>query len=360
MNFISHLDREVPRLMARDRLPGAAVALIEKAKPLTIKTWGYADESSQSFIRQDSLFNVASISKAVTSWGVMKLVELGQIELDRPVETYLGDWRLPPSPYDHQLVTARRLLSHTAGINSEGVKAVDSSAAHYSTIDVLEGRLPALDERQRQYCLQWGIDPEHDRDPVAVRFPPGEAFHYANLGFIVLQLLIEKVSGRAFADFMQTEILNPLGMRTASYSPPDPSNPRLATAYRSDGSPLPLYRHAALAAGALYCSIEDLARFACAELNGGENVISRQGLAKLFERQCFAESLEGFDFDTGLGHYRLEVDGKTFVHHTGGVLGWRSVYGVIPQSGHGFCALINSDGGNQFWMELVKSWVESL
>jgi len=346
--------------MTRDHLPGAAVALIENASPLAFKTWGYADESSQNTIRQDSLFNVASISKAVTSWGVMKLVDQGHIELDRPVETYLGDWRLPPSPHDHELVTVRRLLSHTAGINTEGIKAVDPSAEHYSTIDVLEGRLPALDERQRQYCLQWGIDPEHDRDPVAVRFPPGEAFHYSNLGFIILQLMIEKVSGRAFAEFMQIEILNPLGMKTASYLPPEPSNPRLATAYGSDGSPLPFYRHAALAAGALHCSIEDLARFACAELNGGENVVSRQGLAKLFEWQCFAETLEGFDFDTGLGHYRLEVGDKTFISHTGGVLGWRSVYGVIPQSGHGFCALINSDGGNQFWIELIQAWFESL
>jgi CubicO group peptidase (beta-lactamase class C family) len=360
MSFASCLDQTASELLARDNLPGAAVALIEDASPTLVKTWGYADRAARRAIDSSTLFNVASISKSFTSWGIMKLVEQGQVELDRPVEDYLGQWRLPSSPYDHDLITVRRLLSHTAGLNTEGIKGVDPSSPHYSTIDVLEGHLPALDERQQQYCLQWGIDPARDRDPVSVKFPPGESFHYSNMGFILLQLLIEEVSGKPFADFMQTGILDPLGMESASFAPPEPSAPRVATAHGSDGAPLPFYRHVALAAGGLFCSIDDLARFACAELKGGEGVISRQGLANLFERQCYAETLEGFDFDTALGHYRLEVGDLTFVNHTGGVLGWRSVYGVIPQSGHGFCALINSDGGNQFWMELIQAWFESI
>ena len=360
MNFSSYLDRKVPQLLARDNLPGAAIALIEDASPALVKTWGYADKSTHKLIDRSTLFNVASISKSFTSWGIMKLVDQGRVELDRPVEEYLGTWRLPPTSYDPGLVTLRRLLSHTAGINTEGIKAVDPAGPHYSTIDVLMGRLPALDEAQRQYCLQWGADPARDRDPACIKFQPGEAFHYSNLGFVILQLLIEEVSGRPFADFMQTGILDPLGMSVAGFTPPDPSNPMVATAHTSDGSPLPFYRHVALAAGGLFCSIDDLARFACAELKGGQDVISQQGLATLFERQCYAETMEGFDFDTALGHYRLEVGDKTFVHHTGGVPGGRSVYGVIPQSGHGFCALINSDGGNQFWMELLQAWFENI
>ena len=109
----------------------------------------------------------------------------------------------------------------------------------------------------------------------------------------------------------------------------------------------------------MYCSIEDLARFACAELRGGQGVVSEDSIATLFERQCYAESHDGLDFDAALGHFRLALGEQTFVHHTGGVLGWRSVYGVVPQSGRGFCALINSDGGNPFWMELIRVWAES-
>jgi D-alanyl-D-alanine carboxypeptidase len=360
MSFASQLDQKAPELLARDNLPGAAIALIEDASPTLVKTWGYADKTAQKTINSSTLFNVASISKSFTSWGIMKLVDQGQIELDRPVEDYLGDWRLPPSSFDHNQVTIRRLLSHTAGLNTEGIKGVAPSSPSYSTTDVLEGRLPALDEYQRHYCLQWDIDPTRDRDPARVKFQPGAAFHYSNLGFVLLQLLIEEVSDRPFAEFMQTGILDPLGMEFAGFAPPELSNPRLATAHGSDGAPLPFYRHVALSAGGLFCSIDDLARFACAELNGGEGVISRPGLASLFERQCYAETLEGLDFDTALGHYRLDIGDRTFVHHTGGVPGWRSVYGVIPQSGHGFCALINSDGGNQFWMELIQAWFDSI
>ena len=360
MSFESYLDREAPVLLARDNLPGAAIALIEDASPVLVKTWGFADKSAQKLIDQDTLFNVASISKAVTSWGVMRLVDQEKISLEKPVEEYLGGWRLPASSHDHTLITIRRLLSHTAGIDTAGIKAVAPSSPDYSTTDVLAGRLPALDECQQKYCHQWDVNPEHDRDPASVRFPPGEAFHYSNLGFVMLQLMIEEVSGKPFADFMQAEILKPLEMAPASFVPPDPSNPELATSYSADGAALPFYRHVALAAAGLYCSIDKLARFACAELNAGEGVISSQAVDAMYERQCYAETMEGFDFDSGLGHYRLEVGKKTFVHHTGGVLGWRSVYGVIPQTGHGFCALINSDGGNRFWMELLQAWFDTI
>jgi len=359
MNFSLYLDREVPGLLARYQLPGAAIALIEGYEAVTINAWGQADSTAGRAVGPNTLFNVASISKSVTSWGVMKLVEQGRVRLDDPVEPYLGGWRLPPSEFDPAEVTVRRLLCHTAGIETAGVKAVTADAPPYSTIDVLEGRLPPLDAQQRRYCSLWGTDPERDRDPVSIRFEPGKGFHYSNLGFTLLQLLIEAQSGTAFADFMQGEILAPLGMVTARFAPPEPSDPSVATAYAADGSTLPPYRHVALAAGGMYSSIEDLARFACAELRGGQGVISDESLVTLFERQCHAEAVDGLDFDAALGHFRLELGEQIFVHHTGGVLGWRSVYGVIPQSGRGFCALINSDGGNPFWMELIKAWAES-
>ena len=360
MSFAAYLDQKVPQLLARDNLPGAAIALIEDASPTLIRTWGQADKLNKKEIDRCTLFNVASISKAVTSWGVIKLVEQGKLALDSPVEAYLRKWRLPASPYDHDQITTRRLLSHTAGLNTEGVKGVAATSPHFSTTAVLDGRLPALDELQQQYCRQWDIDPARDRDPASVKFLPGEAFHYSNIGFTLLQLLIEDISGRNFADFMQAEILDPLGMGTASFMPPDPANPSVATAYGSEGVALSNYRHVALAAAGLFCTIDNLARFACAELNGCEQVISRQGMAALFERQCYAESLEGMDFDAALGHFRLDIGDNCFVHHTGGVPGWRSVYGVIPQTGHGFCALINSDGGNQFWIELVQAWAGTI
>ena len=360
MSFTAWMDREVPAMLATDKLPGAAIALIENSAPAVIRTWGLADQARKTPVDKNTRFNVASVSKAVTSWGVIKLAERGRIELDRPVERYLGDWRLPESAYDHDRVTVRRLLSHTAGINTEGVKGVPAAGPAFATTAVLEGRLPPLDAHQRDYCARWGFDPDRDRDPAAVRFPPGEAFHYSNLGFTLLQLLIEQVSGLPFDEFMRDEVLEPLGMRDSRFTPPEPSDPRVASGYGHDGKALPDYRHVALAAAGLYCSIGDLARFACAELQGGAGVVSPAAIDTLYERQCYAESFGDMDFDAALGHFRLEVGGHTFVHHTGGVPGWRSIYGVIPQSGHGFCALINSDGGNEFWMSLIRVWSESL
>jgi hypothetical protein len=80
-------------------------------------------------------------------------------------------------------------------------------------------------------------------------------------------------------------------------------------------------------------------------------------LATLFEKQVFAETIDGIDFHAALGHFLIEMPGMRLVHHSGGVSGWRSVYVVIPETRRGLCVLINSDAGNEFWIELLKEWV---
>ena len=362
MSFAAQLEKQVPGMLARHGLPGAAVGLVEDGVPALFRCWGHADMLSGTPICEDTLFNVASVSKAVSSWGVMKLCERGLLELDAPVERYLQRWHLPPSQYNHDLVTARRLLSHTAGINIEGINGVLDDAP-YSTVDALAGRLPPTDDNQRAYHRESGIDPDTARAPASVKFPPGAAFHYSNAGFVILQLLIEELSGMAFPEYMQREILAPLGMDSATFVPLDASNPRFATAYRKNGGISPVYRNVAFAAGGLQCSIVDLARFAAAELEhslqmpAGRGVLLPSSLATLFEKQVFAETLDGIDFYAAPGHFLIEMPGMTLVHHTGGVSGWRSVYVVIPETRRGLCVLINSDAGNEFWIELLKEWV---
>lgn len=366
--FEEHLDQVIPQRLDALNVPGAAFALIENGEISAIKTYGYADREAQKLVTEDTLFNIASVSKSFTAWGVMKLVEQGKLDLDTPVQEYLTRWQLPESEFDANLVTPRRLLSHTAGISVEGVKGIDPNGPPVNVLDVLNGNLPPLDADQLAYVQQWQpeVDPARQRDSATITHQPGESHRYSNLGFTLLELLIEEISGQSFVDFMREQVLQPLGLSASGFEDVAPQPENYATPYNHTSEPITNYRLVAKAAGGMRSTIRDLATFACAELAGpggepvGRGVLSPESLQCLFKKVIFAETLEGFDFDAALGHMLIDLNGTVAVHHTGGVPGWRSIYLVVPDAGVGFVALMNSDGGNALWIQALQEWAASL
>ena len=367
-NFTNYIEEHVPGMLTQMQLPGVAIATIDAGGINFARGFGLADKEQGRAVDVDTQFQLASISKAVTSWGIMKLVEQGKLDLDAPVERYLTRWHLPPSQFDHDLVTARRLLSHTAGTSLEGFKGYGPGLPDPDLEQILQGEVPPLDEIQIKYSYDWNEQPDLDRErrPVFVQYPPGEKSIYSGGGFTILELLIEEISGVTFTDFMQTEILDPLGMTASGFANVQDVDPLFAIPYNEQGEPLPKYRVSAKAAGGLHSNIFDLARFTSAEMEGpagelpGRGVISPESIELLISPVMFSETLDGLDFHAALGHYIIFIDGVRSVHHSGGNIGWRSIYITIPEARAGFCALINSSLGNDFWMQLVKIWSESL
>ena len=364
MPFENHLDNTVPRLLDELNIPGAAIALVDTGELAAVKTYGYACTDRQIPVSGHTLFQIASISKAVTAWGVMKLTEAGKVDLDAPVGRYLSRWQLPKSAFDHNAVTVRRLLAHTAGVSLEGFKGIHPRHQIPTLEDTLSGRVPPLDELQTAYSFRWNEKPdiERERRPVYLQHPPGQAFHYSGGGFTLLELMIEEVSGQRFSAYMQEHILEPLGMTASSFERREENRQLFATPYTAKGEALPHYGFNARAAGGMYSTIVDLARFACAELPGaggekpGRGVISPQSVEAMVSKQVFAESLQGMDFYSALGHFVIDMNGLSCIHHSGGNVGWRSVYAVIPETGAGLCVLINSEAGNDLWMKIMQDW----
>lgn len=200
----------------------------------------------------DSLFQVASMSKWLTAWGVMTLVEQGRVDLDAPVARYLTRWRLPASEFDDDDVTIGRLLSHTAGLTDglgflgfgpdETLPSIEQELSHPS--DVLPGAS--------------GI--------VRVGARPGSTWRYSGGGYLILQLVIEEVTHESFDDYMHRAVLEPLGMAASTFVYPDPD--RLVEFYAPDGSPAVHYRFTATGAASLYTSAADLTRFLQAQVDG--------------------------------------------------------------------------------------------
>ncbi len=202
----------------------------------------------------NSLFQVASMSKWVTAWGVMTLVEQHRINLDAPVSRYLTRWHLPPSAFDNNAVTVRRLLSHTAGL-TDGLGFLGYAPGHAP---------PTLEqELTRTRDLFPGAN-----GIVRVGAQPGMAWRYSGGGYLILQLLIEEVTHEPFNDYMRDAVLRPLGMTESTFVDPDPAH--LADFYDNDGGRAIHYKFTALAAASLYTSVADMRRFLEAQSAGAE------------------------------------------------------------------------------------------
>ena len=364
-NFANHLDSYVSAKLKELNLPGASIALIENSQITNVRNYGYADVANKLPLTDDTLFQIASISKPVAAWGAMKLVERGLLDLDAPVENYLTRWHLPPSEFDNHAVTARLLLMHFAGTSMSGCGGTSYAKPWYTVEDILEGRTPPLDETQLQYAHKWGMDPDTYSKQVHLIHPPGSKFEYSGGGFTILELLIEELSGEDFTTFMNKEVLRPLGMMESSYELRKEQLPRVAVPYSHTLEPVPLYRTNGKAAGGMYSTIVELARFACAEMEGpageppGRGVLSPASVAEMHRPDRYAETDMGMEFYTGLGHYVVDLGEVRAVQHTGGNPGWRTVYTILPREKLGFVCLINSAGGNDLWMDLIMQWSAS-
>lgn len=360
--FVQHLDSTVPAQLSALNLPGCALALIENSEVTALRCYGYANVKAQTPLTENSIFQVASISKSLTAWGIMKLVEAGKLDLDAPVDTYLTRWHLPPSEYDSTAVTPRLLLMHFGGTSLSGCGGTTYDDTWYTAEDILYGRTPSLDEGQRAYCLKWGLDPDSYGQPVHLLQAPDTAFAYSGGGFTILELIIEEITGKSFTEFMSDAIFNPLGMPESSFELRESQLPLVATPYNEELQEMALLRINGKAAGGMYSTITELARFACAEMDGangepaGRGVLCPASIAEMQRPDRYAETQMDMDFHTGLGHYVLDLGDIRAVQHTGGNPGWRSVYTVIPEKKLGFVCLINSAGGNDLWMDLMQQW----
>ena len=198
-------------------------------------------------VDRDTLFQVASMSKWITAWGVMTLVEAGTLDLDAPVSTYLTRWSLPKTEFDNGGVTVRRLLSHTAGL---------TDGLGYGGFAPGQPVQPLVASLTRAADASPGAD-----GAVRVGIEPGSAFKYSGGGYTLLQLIIEEVSGQSFNDYMRSAVFEPLGMTRSTYSLEGASTTNVAEFYDVDGTPAIHYRFTSLAATSLYTSAADVTRF---------------------------------------------------------------------------------------------------
>ena len=237
--------RKATEILVEENRGNAALVLIEDGK---VSKEYYS--SSKDPIDKDTVFLTASMSKWFTANGVMKLVQDGKIDLDAPVSSYLTRWKLPPSEFDNDEVTIRRLLSHTAGLN-DGLGFGDYDS---------DERLPTIVESLSNPRASSDREVE-----IAVKTQPGAQWDYSGGGYLILELLIEEVSGKTYQEYMNETFFIPLEMSRSTYDYMGNIDNN-AGSYERNGEPAPVYQYASSAATGFVTSSADLSKFVIAQI----------------------------------------------------------------------------------------------
>ncbi len=291
-------------------------------------------------IDPETMFPTASMSKWITALGIMTLVQSGNIDLDVPASTYLTRWQLPPSEFNHDDVTVRRLLSHMSGLG-DGLGFGD-----YEPAEVV----PSLEESLRQPRASSGRDVQ-----IALGRAPGTEWDYSGGGYLILQLIVEEASRQKFAAYMQTALFQPLAMSRSSFRYIGDFENR-SNSYHANGQQATLYQYAASAATGFSTSVSDMTRLVQALLSDRafSNSLSQETIKLMREPNA---ALFGFDI-WGLGTilYAPTESGDYVYGHDGqNEPAINSAVRINPDTGDAIIVLVS---GNQSLATLLGfEWV---
>jgi CubicO group peptidase (beta-lactamase class C family) len=315
-------------------IPGAAVGVIDQGNIVAMHTHGYADRKLQKLIQERSIFQLASISKTFSSWGIMKLVEQGKIDLDMSIKSLIRDLSI----FSHiktDEITPKMLLNHTSGLSPESYQGYPSFVKTPTLLESISGA-------------------RRIQDRLSAAYPPGKAFLYSGGNYTLLQYIVENVTGSSFESFMQKEIFDPLQLSETSFDFMRIDKDKICTPYGIFGQALPTNLFAEHAAAGLFSTLLDVTKFIVATL---EIIHSQQ--KNVLTTSSLSAMLQDNEYHYGLG-YELEKfeNDLQLVYHFGANSGWRGGFFILPAIKSGIVILTNSDNGRYLIEDVAGSWVK--
>jgi CubicO group peptidase (beta-lactamase class C family) len=262
-----------------------------------MKSYGFANLEWDIPNTSKTKFNIASLTKQFTGMAILKMAEQGKLKLEDPVSKYFAG-----SPPSWQGITIYHLLSHTSGIpNAEVGDFPKGITQRYSPIELIEMvRTKPLD------------------------FQPGSKRKYSNSGYYLLGYIVENVAGQKYAEYIDQNIFEPLGMNDSGYETNTSILKHKAQGYGVDGNTLQnadyLDWSIPYSAGALYSTTEDLLRWDRALYS--EKLLSRPWLDQLF-----SPDKSGYNY----GWFIKEEKGRTKIYHEGGNPGFAAFIARYPK-----------------------------
>jgi CubicO group peptidase (beta-lactamase class C family) len=324
---LSLLDLWLEEQIADERAPGLSVAVVHDQELVWAKGYGFADVEAQRPAASSTLYRIGSVTKLFTATAILQLRDAGKLALDDPAVEHLPEFSVRSPFADAQPVTLRHLLTQTSGLTRDAPFA-------YWTTHVFPSREEVLTSLAK----------------LELTHRPGETYKYSNLGMGLLGLVIERVSGLSYADYVRQRIFQPLGMTSSTAAPSEEHHRRRATSYyrrAADGSrrSFDYYDMEGLAAaGNVVSSVEDLAAFARLQFRdgnaGGAQILAGSTLREMQRAQFVYPSFEG---GRGLGFAVSRDAGVTFVAHGGWIGGNRTHFLLVPAEKTAVIVAANAD-----------------
>jgi CubicO group peptidase (beta-lactamase class C family) len=264
--LIAQLETEIPYIMEKAMIPGLSIAVVRDGRIIWSRGFGVRSAETQEAVTDETIYEACSLSKPVFAYEVMKLVETGRLDLDKPLIEYAGDAYteetfLGGAIEDDRIrrITPRMVLSHTPGFPNW---------------------------RQQRH--------------IRIDFEPGQKFSYSGEGFVFLQRIVEKITGESLNDLMQKEVFGPLGMTRSSYLWKPSFDSITSYPHTFFGKALLKYKpERAVSAASLQTTAVDFARFMMAIMN--HEGLNEGTVAKILTSQVVVDLEETEDVSWGLG-----------------------------------------------------------
>lgn len=308
------VEARIGELMKEFNVPGVSVALIEDGEVAWRGGFGRLRSDKDSPVTPESIFQAASISKPIFAIGVMKLVEDGILDLDRPLQDYLDKPWLEDEPRIAE-VTARMVLAHRTGLPN------------------------------------WRKSGER----LTFRHPPGTRHTYSGEGFVYLQTVVEKVTGTPLNEWLNENVLAPLGMTSSSYIWLPEMESVGAWRHDADSKPTtPRKFRRAMTSHSLLTTAGDVAKALTFMINQPSlpGLPSPETARSMLERQTVVSRSKGTG--RGLG-WMLQEKPKVFLHTGSNGGGHRALSMASLETRAGIVVLTNGPGGRSLYRKLVNS-----
>jgi CubicO group peptidase (beta-lactamase class C family) len=311
------IDRYVQAQLKESKIPGVAVAVIHNGHAVRMRGYGLADVERKVPVTPVTVFEIGSITKQFTATAIMMLVEQGKIDLEEPIAKYL-----PDVPATWKTITIRQLLNHTSGIPD------------YEEIMGYGGyRNPMTPVQVMAVVAEKPLD-----------FAPGTRWNYSNTGYYLLTLIIEKVSGERYAQFLHEHIFGPAGMVHTRSSEPVDIIPNRAAGYEYKDGRLenrdPMQPTATGGAGMIVSTLGDLAKWD--RLLNRKSLLREESYAKMWADAPLADGkLSGY----GLGWFVSPVKKHRSARHSGQTAGFTADLWRLPDDHLTVIVLGNMYGG---------------
>jgi CubicO group peptidase (beta-lactamase class C family) len=327
------LDEFVDKVIKEKGIPGVAVGVLHKGEAVTA-SFGVTNVNHPLPVTDDTLFQIGSATKTFTVTAIMRLVEMGKLDLNTTVQTYAPDFKVSDEMVASQ-ATIRHLLTHTGGWEGD---FFDDTGAGEDALAKYMANMAKLEQLA----------------------PLGTVFSYCNSGFSLAGYLVEVVTGMSYQAAVKELVLDPIGLKNSYFEPSDVMTHRFAVGHNvTEKGPqvarpwrVPRWLYPG---GGITCHVQDLLSYARFHLGDGRKegeteLLSAESMAQMHSPQVTIWGDDGM----GLSWFISEIEAKRILSHSGDTNGHHSSLVLIPEDNFAIAILTNGGGGQSAVSEISR------